>query len=409
MTQELRLAKRLAASLDVAARSIPILGHRADISDANRQAFRREKFICETAILVYAAFQATEHASSLRRRCLEVAKLVEPIARGDEILSLMCLRPNMISELSVAHACLSAIGFIDTRFDDRIRKILVHGYRAPERAPWKDIEAHWIASKCQHLQSPDWWQQSAARTTLATGLDVLTSRREDLYAFTHAAIYITDFGNETNCTLRNLLDILADAEGALARSIDDDDFDLCAELIMMWPYFGASLDSTPRFCLTVMEAIEDDIGFLPSLSIRTSELAGLAPEVRKYRVLDEAYHTVYVMGLLCASLMRRPIPNEAHPVLRPAEPARIRELLLPKSQTPQWEVAFDSAQSDTKSGLSSFLASIALRRALIANDLNLVRRILIVCSDSGLAMNSAMFNATKIILRLAETWRIRDA
>ena len=63
---------------------------------------------------------------------------------------------------------------------------------------------------------------------LGRPMDALGSARLDIYAFTHAVMYASDLGERRIALPRPSPAIAADAEAALAYSLDSNDFDLTA-------------------------------------------------------------------------------------------------------------------------------------------------------------------------------------
>lgn len=211
---------------------------------------------------------------------------------------------------------------------------------------------------------------------------------------------MTDFGRKIIKAPRELAEIIGDAEAALSRCIDDDDFDLCAEILMTWPYFRSAMSQTGQFCLRVLANVEDEVGFLPSLTIKVDEIKDLQADKRLHKLLDETYHTVYVMGLLSAAMMNGQWLDYPATTPRSANIAkRLFDLLPHKKPVPQWEAAYAEVSDDVRNSLSHFIAAIALRRALLANNLGLVRDILIVCFDGNISGSPSIINSAKIIGR----------
>ena len=393
--------RRLEAVLDIARTSLPLLVTPAPEAGAEQQAFRREKFLCETALLAYAAGTVPE----VRASVLRLAELLAPHARSPEILTLMRIRPVMAPELSFAHACLTTLGLVDPSFEQALQRIGAEGHPPPERAPWKDIEGDWLSCRCPVFQRLPGLDKSILRTTLVTGLDALSSRREDLYAFTHALIYLSDFGRKPPQFPRHAGLVLQDAGAALARSLDEDDFDLCAELLMSWPYLRQPLSPTARFGLQVLCAVEDEVGYLPSLGLAASELAGLSTESRRRTVLDEAYHTIYVMGLLMAALLQAGMPGSAPsppPPQTPGASEALLRLMPERSPRPQWERKFDRLAAAEREALADMLAAIALRRALMRHDLRRLRDILACCVSYRLTDQVTVQQAGQLLGRFTE-------
>lgn len=390
------LRERLGCILDTVERCIPVLGIQRPA--AGHQAFKREKFVCETALFLYAAFRASDDRR-LRRRCMEQGARLAPYARDQEWLALMTLKPGMIPELSVAHVCLTCMGLPDAAFDARLADLAQFGRRTAERVPWKDLEAAWLAARHALFPVPKGLATSVRRTTMVVGFDPLTATRQEMYAFTHGIIYFTDFGHQAVEPPRDLGLILRDAEAALLRCVDGDDFDLAAELLMVWPFFGVAMSPVARFCLQVLMGVEAEAGFLPSLTIRVADLAALAPDAAQHKLLDEAYHTVYVMGLLYAALLHgeaRPLPDGDRILARPDAALR----LPPRREgVPQWEQYYAALPSATRDGLGYFVVGVALVRTLQAHDLAGLHRILVHCCDGGAGYAPGVINAGEVIVR----------
>jgi len=71
-------------------------------------------------------------------------------------------------------------------------------------------------------------------------MDLLNGSRDDVYAFTHALMYVTDFNIRPRRLPRRRAAILAEAEAALARCLDEQDYDLGGEVLLAWPLTGRS-------------------------------------------------------------------------------------------------------------------------------------------------------------------------
>jgi Domain of unknown function (DUF6895) len=62
--------------------------------------------------------------------------------------------------------------------------------------------------------------------------------------------------------------ILLEAESALARCLDEEDYDLSGELLLSWPLTAASWSAGATFGFRVLARVEDTAGFLPTASTR---------------------------------------------------------------------------------------------------------------------------------------------
>ena len=232
-----------------------------------------------------------------------LAGRLAPHARSERVRAGITFAPALAREYAIAHACLSRLGYPDGELDAALAASLASAsVRSRERVPYRQLELEWLGTVWEPCAVAETDDAVAARTTAATGLDAFSAAREDVYAFTHSLVYLTDFGRRRDRLPRDREALLADAEAALARSLDDDDFDVAGELLLAWPLLGVEWSPAAAFGWRVLARVEDEVGYLPSLSLsedRYRELDGLA---RTRYTVGEAYHTVYVMGLLCAAL-----------------------------------------------------------------------------------------------------------
>ena len=132
-------------------------------------------------------------------------------------------------------------------------------------------------------------------------MDLLHCTRDDIYAFTHALMYVTDFNLIPALLPRRRALILAEAEAPLARCLDEQDYDLAGEVLLSWSLTGKSWSASPAFAFRVLARVEDKAGFLPTAGTRISEIRAREGVARTRYLLATAYHTAYVMGLLCAA------------------------------------------------------------------------------------------------------------
>ena len=173
---------------------------------------------------------------------------------------------------------------------------------------------------------------------------LLGGSRQDLYAFTHSLIYVTDLNIRPWRLPRQRNMILADAEAALARCLDDQDYDLAGELLLAWPLTGRSWGASAAFGFRVLAHVEDRAGFLPSTSTRLERANLLQGDDRAKYLLATAYHTAYVMGLLCAVTLQ---PHRAPPKAIKGTNASpgVSQMFLDKldkdPQRPHWREEFD--------------------------------------------------------------------
>jgi hypothetical protein len=374
--------RRLTETLDTAASALPYLTTATVCGDADGQEFlTRAKFLCETALVLYAATRVAESSPSVRVRARHLASELAPLARDEWTLTWMRLRPSFAGELSVAHLCLNAIGLPSSSFDRELKALTVaSAIGLADRTAWKDVEALWH----HKIGGPEVdldWRVTLRRTALCQRQDAIFSSRKDVYAFTHALIYATDFGHEEPL-LEDRNSMVEDAESSLARCLDDDDFDLGAEVLLTWPYLRWAWSPTAAFALLTMTGVNDTVGILPSMSLRHEDfIARDTSSARAKYFYAEGYHTAYIMGLLAAAILLPGAPPPANLAVEFDRNAasiadKLRSLLIPASQTPQWEELFLELPASRRAALIPMLADIGVRRAVKAADFRQLRDIL---------------------------------
>lgn len=406
------LVVRLNRSLEIASLALGLLIQAPPASGQSAlNGFRKEKLVAETALLLYAASAIGD--ASVQRHVVALSKQLLPFARNESLLTMIRARPLLALELSVAHGVLTRLGLQDEEYQSELFAILELSPRAAaERTPWKDFEAAWIENLCG-LALPHRHPSGALkRTTLGMGIDALYCGRQALYNLTHALIYTTDFGNACVVVARPSAEVVDEVEAALAACLDADDFDLCAELLLAWPYLRTPWTATSRLALRVLSRVEDEVGFLPSLSVREEELKELGGPASSQRIMAEAYHTIYVMGILVAALLKHmPAPEASASAdassLQLAE--ALYELLPLRGPRPQWETDYRRLTDGEKAGSARFLVHVGIRRALANSDFNCVAQILLEATARGMAPDSVMGQASLLLKRMGGSRLARKA
>lgn len=233
----------------------------------------------------------------------------------------------------------------------------------------------------------------------------MASGRSQIYAFTHALIYLTHFGNTTPEFPRPKFELISDAECALARSIDEDDFDVAAELLMTWPYLKQKWNSTAIFALNVINRVHNDLGILPALGLNKETFSSLTKEERRNYIATGTYHTALVMGLLSASLL---LPDCAPPQAISDKattgnwPA-IFNLLPKRTPQPQWEIDFAELSEQEKERLTNFLITASLRRAMTLYDFQRFNSILNESINQNIILLSSVQQGANLIKRFSSS------
>lgn len=401
------LARRLCHVLDIAKQVVEQLASNGYADSAEPgNTVRPEKVISETALLLLAASGAAQH-NDVRARIQNVAQLLIPHARSERMRLGVCLEPALALDFAQAHICLRRLGHHDAVFDTLLRQSISSQARSGrERAPHRMLEQEWLTETWDNAQarSRNYTPRTALSSVLNHPMDLLNGSRDDIYAFTHALMYVTDFNLHPRGLPRRRGAILAEAEAALGRCLDEQDYDLGAEVLLAWPLTGRSWSAAATFGFRVLARVEDEAGFLPAPSTRLQRLNALQGSERTAYLLATAYHTAYVMGLLCAAALQpgRTPPSEISTGVAPSGCAdRILRFLEPDHRSSHWWREFNHLKDPERDAIAGLLLNIALRRKTVQRDLSALRELLEVSYAVGLADTPAASQAAELLERLA--------
>jgi hypothetical protein len=217
-------------------------------------------------------------------------------------------------------------------------------------------------------------------------------------------MYVTDFNLCPAALPRPRSVILAEAEAILARTLDEQDYDLSGEILLSWPLTGKSWSPAAAFAFRVLAHVEDKAGFLPTPSTRIDELKTRAGAERTQYLIATAYHTAYVMGLVCAACLQ---PGFAPPAAiatnrtRPGSAKQILKVLDGDSRHSHWSDEFQQLAQAEADALAGFLINIAMHRRAASRDFGGLREVLRLAYDLGLANTPAASQAAEMLQRIA--------
>ncbi|GAA1962726.1 DUF6895 family protein [Microbacterium deminutum] len=298
------LERRLIGALDFAAAVVSEFGE-SGYADEVRPAlgFGPEKVIAEATMLAYAAAGVTQ-ATAVVDRVDALARQLVPHVRSPQALADMVLNPDRVFKRCVPHVLLSVLGFHDDLFDDfafeRCQRTMTHAVDEPATV---HAERRWIGEvwKRPLRQLVD----GEAGTALHQPLELLTDSREDAYGLTHLLFYVSDFGRAPRRNFgRPIEELLKDVDALVVRYLDEEDYDLTAELLMAWPQLREPWSPTATFAFRVLADLEDQVGVLPCGNLDPKRLTALDGEERRRYARAASYHTAFVMGFLCAASLR---------------------------------------------------------------------------------------------------------
>ena len=400
------LTRRLCHALNIAHQVVERLGLSGYTDpDYPNNNLPPEKVISETALLLYAS-STVSHSDPVRASTRSLAERLLSYARSERILYGICLEPALAWDYGLAHVLLKKLGYPDSAFDavlsQAIRSQVHPGH---ERTPYRMLEQQWLK---------EIWSDSTNRlrkgnapvmaSALAQSINVLNGAKEDIYAFTHAIMYLTDFNVSPRPLPRAKHMIHADAEAALACCLDDQDYDLGGEVLLTWPLISRSWSPAAVFGFRVLARVEDQVGFLPSPGTRLDRLSSYKGDQHTDYLLATAYHTVYVMGLLCAAALQkgRTPPAKIPTRRRKANSAKmILQFLDTDEPIKHWRETFNQLNSWEQDAIAGLILTIGLRQKIKSRDFNGLHKLLATGYQCGLADNPAASQAAELLERLA--------
>jgi hypothetical protein len=265
------------------------------------------------------------------------------------------------------------------------------------------LEQAWLARVRQEGELPKRLDSRlVADSMLGRPMDALGSTRLDIYAFTHAVMYASDLGGRRIALPRSTATIAADADAALAYSLDANDFDLAAEVLLTWPMLGLGWSPAATFAFRILAHVEDDTGFLPGSTFDLTRYQASGGDERSRYMLVTCYHTVYVMGFLCAAALR---PGCAPPAaVAPARRSRgagaaILRLVDADGPTPCWRESFAALARRQQDAVAPLVLAVLLRRARTGGNLGLLREALEVALAHDLISGPAPLQAAALLRR----------
>jgi len=375
-------------------------------ADAPNNRILPEKIIGETGLLLLVASMAGEHRE-IKVQLEEVVAILLPYARAKKTFLDICLQPPLAMEYAMAHIFLSRMGYPDDRFDRLLLKTITASARSGrERPPHRVMEQVWMNKiwKGEAPYNKSEFVRMMNDSALNKPIDLLYGTTSDMYAFTHALMYATNFNQSPLKLPRSRASILSEAEAMLARCLDDEDYDLGGEVLLNWPLTGNSWSPAAAFAFRVLARAEDEAGMLPAPGVDKEKIKKLERVNREKYVYATGYHTAYVMGLLCAVSLqpgKSPAKNihSKHAVCGSAQ--RFLGYLDRDPKKKQWRDEFDKLKPAEQDALAGFLLNVAFIRNVRQKQYGAVYELLGIAYEMGMADTALASQVAELLDRLS--------
>lgn len=296
------LGRRLLIVLRAARNHVPRLDEYASYWGDEGDPFvtLADKIVVEASLLAMLAARtaSTVDSPSIARATRDLGETLSPAARSTRNQALLLRFPQTAMSLGIAHVALTQSGCPDPHFAELLDAALRSGRAdASERLPYRAMERRWLEGLCgaADVRFDDLVEQSIV-TKGPHPIDMLAT---DVYALTHVPMFVTDFGRASAAIP---LPIEAAIDAVIEWTLFTDNFDLLAELVLA-ATLVRSWTPAVEAAWEVLRAVWDDLGFLPSPSLEVAKFAQLDPASRPAAAFRHVYHTTFVGGMLCASLL----------------------------------------------------------------------------------------------------------
>jgi hypothetical protein len=338
--------------------------------------------------LAKRALPTEEDAEEIRALARDLA----PLARAPRVYRSLLMRPSRAPMYTLAHFCLVELELPDDKLD-RVARLALRSSvcAANERVPYRILDAAWT----RHFAFGDGELDHPAvpLSPLGAGVDLLEASIDDAYAFTHALPYATDFGRialPQDLDLHNLLGI---AEAVAVKALDEDNFDVLAEVLMAPAILRLDWTPTLTFAWDVLERVWKEYGFVPGPGLPPpADNESRTQQVR--RVLGTAYHTCFAAGLCCSTLIAC---DAAPPDLGSGPPGEIE---APPGKGKMWKVNWNACTRQVQESLSFLCLAFTLRRALDDLDFVRVREVLQSAARVGLLEHPLFTQSLELLERV---------
>jgi Domain of unknown function (DUF6895) len=429
------LVKRVNGVLSIARMHVERLDDYADhwADEADPFVTLADKLAIEASLLALITSRNAAAGSSIARAAGDLAEALESRVRSPRNRALLLRFPHTAMSLGIGHVALTALGNEDPLFDRLLRAAIESGHAdSIERLPYRAMERRWLAGLL--TATPPRFDDLLRQSVAASEPHPIYMLATDVYALTHAPMFVTDFGVRKPPRAVRLEAFDSALDASLAWTLFTDNFDLMAELVLARLLLRLPWSRAQALAWYVLDRIWVEAGALPSPGFVPSEIALLTGTERLARITQQAYHTTYVAGMLCSVLLRTPVPPEIAPVrtssaanaelaaqaeaaaakaglvgnerqstetgvgAKPALAAAARSLSERHDLGRAWEFALDAPafdERDAPSVLGDGLLTAAARRY----DLVLLGTTLCLVASYGLPLTSTVVEATRFLMR----------
>jgi hypothetical protein len=301
-----KLWTRITTTLVLAAEHVEQLDTLAMSWDEDRDPFIRmiDKIAMETALLAMLVARVPEPPATVRLLLDRVARAVARHAYCPRNEILLMRFPSTAASLGIAPIVLAALGHGDPRFHQLVESALTAGHaHALERLPFREMDLRWILEL--HDGTPAVFDDLFPQSLIARRPHPIYMSRADAYAYTHALMYMSDFGSRPLPPAVDVDDVAASVDASLLMYLFTEDLDLLGELVLSAVIARRPPSPHARLAWAAIDRIWDEFGLLPGPSFMPADFARLDGMAARAYAFRHTYHTTYVGAMLAATLLLR--------------------------------------------------------------------------------------------------------
>lgn len=268
--------------------------------NSNVATLARDKAIAEIALFLTELQQHASTDELIKQRCTIAIEHLLVACDFSRINSIIYRCPQAALAFGTIALALKAIDQRDNSFYTLMQAAIDSPfYLSTSRPEFREFEALWLAGRIKEEAISHVFSKTPRTGILFRHTHANFLRREDMYAKTHMAMYLTDFGRyELNGSFDKDL---------ISRSLDHDlawafgcaDWDLVGELSMAALY---CLDDAPlpwqAGCHKALDAVFHKFGCIPMPTYDEHYARTLTKDDDRLYLVFHSYHTTIVYGLL---------------------------------------------------------------------------------------------------------------
>ena len=269
-----------------------------------------DKAVVETGLFILIVTRCDNLPQEHYQLLCNLSDKLAPLARSERNQALLMRFPQSAAAFGISHFALSSLHRADPIFDVLVRQAFESGLvESVERVPYRAMDVRWIQGllfPSKNLSFDNLFEHSI----LTRPANVISLTPSDVYAITHALMYLTDFGRHPLPSCLDLDSIEKIVDRCLAANLLAENLDLLGELLICASIIRRPWSPYVRFAWSVLQTAWKELQFLPSPSFEVPLFLSLNGREKTAYTYRHTYHTMFVAGILCSSLLCHPISQE---------------------------------------------------------------------------------------------------